>query len=189
MHRWLPLGLILVLLIAFRALGSAFPHHLPNFNPLPALLLCSLVFLSGWQRWALPLSVWLITDPLTSSLQGYPVLGPHHASLALGVLAIIGFSLWTRRRPSAGRLLAAAGASALSFYFLTNLLSFAFDPLYPKSLAGFVQAQWTGPAGFGPTWIFLRNLLAANLLFSALFLAAGFRLPGLAPRPLPQPAR
>ncbi len=189
MHRWLPLCLIIVLLIAFRVIGSAFPEQFPNFQPLPAILLCSLVFLNGWQRWALPLAVWLVTDPLTSLFQGYPAVGPHHASLVLGLLAIFCVSLWTRRQPTAGPVLLSAAVAALAFYFLTNLVSFALDPLYPKNAAGFLQAQWTGPLGYGPTWLFLRNLLAANLLFTSLFLAARFQLPRLSSAPVAGDAR
>ena len=59
---------------------------------------------------------------------------------------------------------------------LALLLSFATLPLYPKSFEGFVQAQWTGPAGFGPTWVFLRNAMAANVLFTALVLVAHHRV-------------
>ncbi len=185
MHRWLPLCLILGLLIAFRVLGGIFPGDFPNFQPLPAILLCSLVFLHGWQRWVLPLSIWLVTDPLTSLLQGHPAIGPHHASLIPGLLVIIGISCLARRHPTTLSVLGSAAASAIAFYFLTNLVSFAFDPLYPKSFAGLLQAQWTGPAGYGPTWPFLRNLLAANLLFTGIFLAARAHLPREIPAPLP----
>ena len=62
--------------------------------------------------------------------------------------------------------------AALAFYFLTNCISFVTLPNYPKTLEGFVQAQWTGPVGYGPTWLFLRNALAANLAFTGLFLVA-----------------
>ena len=74
-------------------------------------------------------------------------------------------------------MLATTAAGALAFFFLTNTVAFLADPLYPKSWEGFVQAQWTGPVGAVlPTWVFLRNLLAANLLFTGLFLL-GNRLP------------
>lgn len=179
MHRWLPAILIVALLAGFRVLSSAFPETLPNFQPLLALLLCSIVFLKGHQRWLLPLAVWIITDPLTSLLQNYPVFGWHHLGIALGVAATVGIALLARKHARPLPVLLSAAAAAFAFYFLSNMVSFVLDPLYAKTWQGFVQSQWTGPSGLGPTWIFLRNSLAANLAFTGLFLAARQSLPQL----------
>lgn len=169
-HSWIAAALLLVLLIAFRCV-SAF-GTLPNFSPLPALLLCSLVFFRGHRAWLLPVGAWALTDPLVSLLQGHPLVGPHHLSILVGLAAAVALGLALRRNPGILRLLAGSLAAAVLFYFLTNAISFLADPLYPKTVTGFLQAQWTGPAGYGPTWPFLRNAVAANLLFTALFLAA-----------------
>ena len=177
MQRWIPAFLMISLLIGFRLLGSAMPETLPNFQPLPALLLCGVIFLTGPQRWLVPLIAWLVTDPLTSLLQGYPVFGWHHLEILLGLAATTGVALWVRRSPTRLNLMAGAALSALAFYFLSNLVSFIVDPLYAKTLTGFAQAQWNGPVGYGPTWLFLRNLLAANLLFTTLFSLAFQSLP------------
>ena len=179
MHRWLPALLIIALLAGFRLLGSAFPETIPNFQPLPAVMLCSLVFLRGAQRWLLPLFCWLVTDPFTSWMQGYSAFGVHNLSVVVGIGIIFAISIWTRRHQGTLPVMAAAAVSALTFHFLTGLISFAFDPLYTKTWQGFLQAEWTGPAGFAPTWVFLRNLLVANVMFSGLFLAArsGFLKP------------
>lgn len=177
MNRWLPAVLIFLLLAAFRILGGVFPDRIPNVQPLLAVILCSLVFLQGSQRWIIPTFVWVITDPLTSLLQGYPVFGWHHLSIAIGVTSTILIARHARRDPSAAKVLGSAALSAVVFYMLTNLISFASDPLYAKTAEGFVQSQWTGPAGLGPTWIFLRNLMASNLIFTALFLAARVSIP------------
>jgi hypothetical protein len=182
MNRWLPAVLIFALLAAFRILGSVFPDHVPNAQPLLAVILCSLVFLQGAQRWILPTFVWLVTDPFTSAIQGYPIFGWHHLSIALGVACTIFLAGFVRRNPSAGRVLGSAALSAFLYYFVTNLISFASDPLYAKTVEGFAQSQWTGPSGFGPTWVFLRNLMASNLIFTALFLAARQSVPQLAPK-------
>jgi hypothetical protein len=163
-------ALMVVLLIAFRLLGAV--GDLPNFSPLPALLLCSVVFLPGRRAWLLPLGAWALTDPLVSLLQGHAPLGSHHASLLLGLAATFALATLLRKKPATWPMLGGAVAAALVFYLLTNTVSFLADPLYPKTATGFIQAQWTGPAGFGPTWLFLRNAVAANLLFTALFLAA-----------------
>jgi hypothetical protein len=181
MHRWLPALLIVALLAAFRVLGAAFPTQFPNLQPLLGLLLCSVVFLKGIQRWLLPLAVWLVTDPFTSVLQGYPVFGWHHFGIAIGVAATLLIARYARRQPTAISVLCSVALSAVAFYFLTNLLSFAIDPLYVKNFTGFAQAEWTGAPGSMPTWVFLRNGLAGNLAFTGLFLAALFSLPQQSP--------
>lgn len=177
MHRWVPVLILIALLAVFRVLGSAFPTALPNFQPLLALFLCSFIFLNKNQRWLVPGIVWLVTDPLTSLLHGYPIAGWHHLAIILGIAVTLAIALVIRNKPSAGQVLAGAFASAVIFYFLTNLVSFFTDPLYAKDLGGFIQAQWSGPPGFGPTWVFLRNLVLANTLFTGLFLMARMSLP------------
>ncbi|MGC4013017.1 MAG: hypothetical protein QM755_00650 [Luteolibacter sp.] len=178
MKRWLPALLIVALLVVFRILGGLFPTTLPNLQPLPALLLCGIVFLKGAQRWLLPLIAWVVTYPVTSMAQGYPILGWDLASVLLGVATTAGIALWTRRHPTTLPVLASSVVAALVFYFVTNLVSFAVNPLlYPRTAEGFMQSQWTGPVGGIPTWIFLRNLLAANVLFTALFLFSRRSLP------------
>ena len=172
MSRHLPVILLSLIVIAFRVLGAMFPDTLPNFQPLPALILCSFIFLKGTQRWILPLCLWLLTDPLVSLLQGYPVFGPHHVGILLGLASVVAISRLFKSDSHSGQILLGSLSAAVSFYLLTNTLSFLTLPLYPKTLAGFVQAQWTGPAGFAPTWLFLRNLVGANLLFTVLFLVA-----------------
>jgi len=183
MNRWLPAILIFSILAAFRVVGSMYPTLFPNFQPLPAILLCSIVFLKGHQRWLLPLLVWVLTDPFTSLLQGYPVFSAHTLDILPGIAAIVAIALWNRKHATALPTLASSIMAAAAFYFLTNSVSFALDPLYAKTWQGFVQAQWTGPAGLGPTWIFLRNMVAGNLLFTAAFLLARKSLPSPALEP------
>lgn len=167
---WIAAALIVALIAVFRWVGAS--GFLPNFSPLPALLLCSLVFFRGPRAWLLPATAWILTDPLVSAVQGYPLLGAHHASIAVGLTAPVAIAFLLRRHPGALPVLGGSLAAAVAFYLLTNTVSFLGDPLYAKNLAGFVQAQWTGPESLGPTWPFLRNLVAANLLFTAVFLAA-----------------
>lgn len=189
MHRWIPALLLVALLAAFRVLGSAFPEKLPNVQPLLALFLCSLIFLKGTARWLIPTIIWLLTDPFSSLLQNHSIFGWHHLALACGIAATAGIAWYARRRPTAFVVMGSAAISAGIFYYLTNLVSFATDPLYPKTVTGFIQAQWTGPIGYGPTWVFLRNLLAANLAFTGLFLLARQSLPAADANPSQIPAR
>ena len=142
-------ALMVTLLIAFRLLGAV--GDLPNFSPLPALLLCSLVFLPGRRAWLLPLGAWALTDPLVSLLQGHAPFGAHHVGLLLGLGTTIALAGALRKNPGIRSMLAGSVAAAVLFHLLTNTVSFFADPLYSKTAAGFLQAQWTGPVGFGPT--------------------------------------
>lgn len=172
MHRWLPAFLLLALLGGFRLLGAAFSHSLPNFQPLPAFILCTVIFLRGPMRWWLPLGAWIATDPFASLLQHQPLFGWHHLAILFGMAATAGIAFSVRRRTTLFAALGASLIAAAAFYFLSNTVSFIADPLYSKTITGFWQAQWTGPVGFPPTWIFLRNLALANMVFTALFLLA-----------------
>lgn len=169
-HSWIAAALLVALLVVFRLISAS--GYLPNFSPLPALLLCSLVFLRGAKAWLLPLGAWAITDPMVSLVQGYPMVGGHHAGIAIGLVGAVALGFWLRRHPGTPAMLGGSLAAAGLFYFFSNTVAFLFDPLYAKNAVGFIQAQWTGPEGFGPTWLFLRNLAVANLLFTGIFLAA-----------------
>ncbi|TAE78013.1 MAG: hypothetical protein EAZ65_03655 [Verrucomicrobia bacterium] len=172
---WLPALVLLCLLIGFRTLGAAFSHELPNFQPLPALFFCSVIFLRGRGAWAIPVGAWMISSPLASWLQGYNPIeaggGIIVAFIALLASSFMGLSL--RRKASPAVVLTGGLAMALVFHFVTNVAVWLADPLYAKSLTGLWQALWSGrPSDPMPTWIFFRNLAAANVLFTALFLLA-----------------
>lgn len=172
---WIPALVLVVLLVGFRALGAAFSHDLPNFQPLPALFLCSIVFLRGTKAWALPVAAWLISNPIASALQGYApfeawggVVVAFLALLATGTLA-----LPLRKASSPALMLAGGLVAGVLFHLVTNTAAWSADPTYAKSLEGLWQALWSGrPGDPMPTWVFLRNLAAANFLFTALFLLA-----------------
>lgn len=186
---WIPVLVLTLLLVAFRCLGAAFSEELPNFQPLPALFLCSMVFLRGAKAWALPVLAWLASNPIASMLQGYyPFASGGGTSLAfltvLGITALAAGPL--RKSPSPALMLGAGVLTALLFHLVTNTFIWAVDPTYAKSLEGLWQSLWTGrPIDALPSWIFLRNLAAANVLFTALFLLA--RL-SWSPAPKPAPA-
>lgn len=172
---WIPVLVLLVLLVAFRCLGAAYPRELANFQPLPALLLCSVIFLRGTKAWSVPVAAWLISYPLASVLQGYSPLDYLQGSIvAFATLLLTGFlALPLRRAATPGFVLAGAVLAALLFHGVTNTAEWLSQPMYPKTSEGFQQALWTGaPGALLPTWAFLRNMVVANLLFTGLFLLA-----------------
>lgn len=185
MNRLLPLALILILLAAFRLIGSVFPETLPNFQPLAALFFCGAIIANDWRGWAIPLAAWLVTYPAPALLEG------NAGHLTAGVIMItalafaatfcIGKSLAGKH---AAILLGGSVAAALAFHLITNGAAWIGSPMYSKSLLGLWQSLWAGPVGSPiPSWVFLRNMTAANLLFTAIFLSARFALPRFSARP------
>ena len=59
------------------------------------------------------------------------------------------------------------------FYAITNAFSWLTDPGYVKNFTGLIQALTVGLPQYGatPTWMFFRNSLVSDLLFSLLVVA------------------
>lgn len=174
MHRYLPLCLIVGLIIAFRVIGSVLPESAPNFQPLAALFFCGTMLAPGWRGFVIPLCVWALTYPLGFGHTANPI-GFLSTIIALIAIFFIGKSLSKGSIPT---LLLGSAASALAFHLITCSAAWITDPLYAKNIQGLYQSIWTGPLGSKiPSWVFLRNLTAANVLFTAIFAFAQVRLP------------
>ncbi len=170
MKRVLPVVLLVLLLVGFRVLGAVWPLALPGFQPLAALFFCGAACLGPRWLWA-PALAWLGSYPLTNLILGYGI--DWQLLLAVGGFAMAVLIGWRMRGFGILALLGGSAVAALGFYLVTNTGAWLLLPDYPKSWSGFLQAQWTGaPHHVLPTWVFLRNGLLANLLFTALFLLA-----------------
>jgi len=188
MHtRWLPIVLVVALLVAFRVIGSVFSETMPNFQPLAALFFCGFLFAPGWRGFAWPAGIYFLTYPLPALLQGrldWFTPGVMLVSLfAFGAMFLLGFKLRPERAVS---LLGGAVAAALVFHLITNAAAWIGSPMYPKNALGLWQSLWAGPVGSPiPSWVFLKNLVAANLLFTAVILIARkpFAFPSLTATP------
>lgn len=186
MQRYLPLGLIVGLLIAFRILGSMLPASQPNFQPLAALFFCGALLASGWRGFAIPFGIWAVTylfgkGPVTDL--------PIFLTTLLAFVAIffMGKAFSKRGLPV---LLMGSLVAAVAFHLITNGAAWLGDPMYEKSLTGLWQSLWTGPVNSTiPSWVFLRNFAAANVLFTAIFAGAQLRLPKSEAAPLPALAK
>ena len=97
-------------------------------------------------------------------------------------------------RPSLRTLIPASLAGSTLFYAITNAFSWLTDPGYLKNFGGLIQALTVGLPQYGstPTWMFFRNSLVSDLLFTLLFVACmsfsrrSAALPVVGPaRPLP----
>ncbi len=73
------------------------------------------------------------------------------------------------RHKSFAGIAAGTFASALLFYLVTNSVCWLDNPVYAKTLGGWVQALTTGQPGFPPTVYFFRNSLIGDFIFSAAF--------------------
>jgi hypothetical protein len=155
------------------------PFAWANFSPLASIFLCSGLFLPTKRASLLPAFGLAISDLLINAHFHAPLLDTRMIPgyFAFGVIFLAGVCLrhYHIRRPLFV-LLAAAGSSLL-FYLVTNTVDWYFDapiplsiPLYSKTFAGWLQALTVGHPGFPPTYLFLRNTLLSDLLFTSLFL-------------------
>ena len=136
--------------------------HPPNFTPIGAMALFSGAYLGRkWLAFAAPLAALLLSDAVLGFYRGMDVVYP-----AVALLVMIGW--WVSSRRSALRIGAAAVASSVSFFLLTNLGMWLFSGIYPRDVAGL-------EACFVAAIPFFQNTLASDLFYAAL-LFGGFRL-------------
>ncbi|MES2997331.1 MAG: DUF6580 family putative transport protein [Verrucomicrobiota bacterium] len=174
MKRYLPVILMIVLLIGFRLAGLLLPEYVPqNFQPVAALFFCGALICNEWRGFLVPLGAWLATYWPVHLLEEPAVFAT--TLLAFGCMFF--FGMWFRKRQAALIILGAVG-SAVIFHIVTNTAAWIGSPLYAKTMGGLWQSLWSGPTGGNlPSWIFLRNMIAGNVLFTALFLLACVPLP------------
>ena len=178
MHGEMIAGLVLfAVAVAYRLLPVFLgvtvhqPEWLPNFSPMAALCLCGAACLPRRFAIAVPFVALLGTDLLLNAHYGWPLVNAEFVAktIAFAAVAALGWQLRKRARPAV--LLPAVLGSSIFFYIATNTASWLYDPGYAKNGASWLQALTTGLPGYAPTWKFLRNTLAADMLFSVLFLA------------------
>lgn len=96
--------------------------------------------------------------------------------------AFLGLAWALRQRQSAGLALGLAPLASLGFYAVMNTVAWAMSAppfAYAKTLAGWWQSQTVGLPipGAPPSYVFLRNAMIGDLLFTLLFLALMVWLP------------
>ncbi len=145
----------------------------PNFSAFYALFFCAGVFFPRQLKWWLPMGTMLATDVLLNVFYYHqPVFSGY---MLITLLCFVGLtvlgSLFSPRH-SWLSLLCGGLAGAVLFYLLTNTASWLYNPEYPKTLAGWLQALTNGTPNYPPTWTFFRNTLMSGGLFTGLFAAA-----------------
>lgn len=164
-----------VFLLAFGAFYRVFRLEvlpaLPNFAPVMAIAFCGALVLPGRLAWAVPLGSLLATDFLLNAHYGEPLFSWDMLATYLCYFWAVAAGYLLRGRNLAV-LFGATAANALVFYFVTNAAAWFHNPHYPQILAGLWQSLTVGRPGFAPSWVFFRNSLAGDFLFTALFLGA-----------------
>lgn len=150
--------------------GSA--TWLSNFAPLAAIALCGAVFFPAKYKFTVPLIALLVSDIVLNSYYGARLLDPIIIGRYLALIAVGCLGLLFTNRASLKTLLPASIGGSAIFYFLTNAFSWLSDPGYVKNFAGFIQALTVGLPGYAPTWMFFRNSLVSDLVFTGLFVLA-----------------
>ena len=144
-----------------------------NFSAAYALAFCAGVYFPHKVRWWLPLGTIFALDLLLNLFYYRVTPVDAYTLIKLGAFAaLIWLGTCFNKRRSWLALLSGGLLGALIFYLVTNTASWLFDPGYPKTLQGWIQALTTGLPGFPPTWTFLRNTLLSGGLFTGLFCGA-----------------
>ena len=154
--------------------ASRWPGMLPqNFSAAHALLFCAAFWLPGWMGWVLPLATIIVTDILLNLFHySMPVMVPELVVNWMILALFVVLAKWLARRRSYGRVFLGTLIGALLFYLVSNTVSWLVNPVYAKTIAGWVQALTVGLPGFPPTWLFgLKSLLGTGL-FTGLFAGA-----------------
>ncbi|MEO7725613.1 MAG: DUF6580 family putative transport protein [Chthoniobacterales bacterium] len=150
--------------------GSAW---LSNFAPLAAIALCGAIYFPRKYKFTIPFAALLVSDLVLDVYYKASLLDPLILCryFAFALVGLLGLAV--SRRPSLARILPASLAGSALFYGVTNFFSWLTDPGYLKNFAGLIQALTVGLPQYGatPTWMFFRNSLVSDLLFTLVFVA------------------
>jgi len=170
-------ALILILsAVAYRIAAALLIHSgstwLSNFAPLAAIALCGAAYFPARYKFTVPLIALFISDIVLNLHYSAPMLDPLIGCryLALIVVGLLGLAI--ARRPSWKTLLPASLAGSVLFYVITNAFAWLSDPGYTKNFASLVQALTVGLPQYSatPSWMFFRNSVLSDLLFTGLFI-------------------
>lgn len=171
----IPAFLLIISAVVFRIATAFFGHSDSigwlNFAPIAAIALCAAAYFPRKYKFSVPMIALLISDIVLNVHYGFSLFSPFVLSHYVG-FAIIGcLGLLLQSRASWKTLLPASIAASLIFYVVTNSVSWIFDPGYSKNFSGLIQALTVGLPQYSatPSWMFFRNSLVSDLIFTALF--------------------
>ncbi len=175
----IPLVALFRIFLAWQPVGSPlYPSWLVGFTPLAGVALCAGMFLPRRLALVIPLGALMLSDAIIDAHYGpqYHFFsdGPF-ANYAL--LALVGLGGMTLRRlllartPGFSPVLGATLLGSVFFYVASNTLAWIGTPAYPHTAAGWVQALTVGLPGYLPSYVFFRNGLVSDALYSMVFVA------------------
>jgi hypothetical protein len=171
----IPALLLVLSAVAYRVTTGLLIHSgagwLSNFAPLAAIALCSAAYFPTKYKFSVPLLTLFLSDVIINLRYGAPLLDPQ-ILVRYGALALMGcIGLLLRNRLSLKTLLPASVLGSTLFYVITNTFSWLSDPGYAKNLAGLIQSLTVGLPQYSatPSWMFFRNSLISDLVFTCLF--------------------
>jgi len=144
---------------------------LSNFTPLAAIALCSAAYFPRKYKFSVPLVTLFISDAVINFRYGAPLLDPQILLRYFALAVVGGLGVLLQNRASLKTLLPASIVGSTVFYTVTNAFSWLSDPGYAKNLGGLIQALTVGLPQYSatPSWMFFRNSLISDLLFTLLF--------------------
>jgi hypothetical protein len=144
---------------------------LSNFTPLAAIALCSAAYFPKKYKFSVPLVTLFISDAVINFSYGAPLLDSQILVRYVALVVVGCAGLLLQNRASLKTLLPASIAGSTFFYAVTNAFSWLGDPGYAKNWGGLIQALTTGLPRYSatPSWMFFRNSLISDLLFTLLF--------------------
>src|SRR3954451_8864364 len=157
-----PSRLVALLSAIFAAAALRLVPHPPNFTPIGAMALFSGAYLGRKPlAFAAPLGALLLSDL---------VLGFYHgqATVYFSVALIVMLGMIALSRVSPLRVGAAAIASSILFFVITNFGMWLFSGIYPRTLAG-LEACYVAAIPF------FQNTVAGDLFYATL-LFGGFKI-------------
>lgn len=171
----IPALLLVLSAVVYRVTTGLLIHSgaswLSNFAPLAAIALCSAAYFPNKYKFSVPLLTLFISDAIINFRYGAALLDPQ-ILVRYAALALVGWiGVLLQNRASMKTLLPASIAGSTMFYVITNTFSWLSDPGYTKSFSGLIQSLTVGLPQYSatPTWMFFRNSLVSDLVFTCLF--------------------
>ena len=161
----------LILALTTYRLVAAENENLANFSPLLALVFCGAVYFRCSLMWLVPFGVLMISEGILNTYYGHGWNTLDFLVRLLCFIGALGLGLLVAQRRSWLSLVGGCLAGSTIFYFGTNSLCWLQEPAYAKSFAGWWQCMTLGLPGFPPTWVFFRNSLFSDLIFTGIFTA------------------
>ena len=171
--KMLPAAILFAVAVAYRLVVGFTGNEslLPNIAPVAAIALCGAFLFPRRYALILPLAILLVSDVLLNGHYGYALV-TGEMMVRYPVFLLIAFvGLRLARNPKVGSLLLASLGGSTLFYIVSNTVSWMSEAAYAKTIGGWIQALTVGLPGFPPTWVFYRNTLVGDALFTLLFAA------------------